>query len=352
MQGQSRQGARPSRATQSWKEADAGAGAWRPVSLGGYWLHFMCFAVVALVVAWAGAAFAEDAVGREASGNSDPGAVSMDADTSPQLRFFGAEQGINRQINDIVLGRYGDLWLGTMDGLARYDGRGFRFWRREAGASESLPDNSVAALHVDAAGTLWAATWTGLVTMDTRKQRMRRVRAVGANAACLEQITVMDSLEGTLWMVTTGGLVCARRPDGALHVVRLQHLPDDGTELFSPTAFLVESADRLLLGGEYGLVRLHLRPGGTEADVERLTSSATTDLGRDPDGSIWVGHADGLVRIGVDGGFAPSPWQLPDKGAMSAVLSRQDGSYWIIASRALYRRDSQGDASRSPALLP
>ena len=71
----------------------------------------------------------------------------------------------------------GYLWLATPDGLARYDGVGFRIWRNIPGDPGSLPGNNVQALHVDAQDRIWIASEAGgLSVLDARRQQLRHYR--------------------------------------------------------------------------------------------------------------------------------------------------------------------------------
>src|SRR5262245_11963333 len=55
----------------------------------------------------------------------------------------------------------GYLWLGTSEGLVRFDGYQFVTYTRENGV---LPSSSILALHVGIKGTLWIGTNEGLAS--------------------------------------------------------------------------------------------------------------------------------------------------------------------------------------------
>src|SRR5688572_32280184 len=66
---------------------------------------------------------------------------------TPRPRQITVADGLpSNRINGITEDHNGYLWIATSDGLARYDGIGFRIWRAEHG----LRDNFVWAVHVDA----------------------------------------------------------------------------------------------------------------------------------------------------------------------------------------------------------
>ena len=74
---------------------------------------------------------------------------------TPRPRQITVADGLpSNRINGITEDQNGYLWIATSDGLARYDGIGFRIWRAEHG----LRDNFVWAVHVDARNRVWIGT--------------------------------------------------------------------------------------------------------------------------------------------------------------------------------------------------
>ena len=59
-------------------------------------------------------------------------------------------------ITALVQTRDGYLWLGTNDGVVRFDG--VRFTVYNAGNTPEIPSNRIVSLHEDGAGTLWILT--------------------------------------------------------------------------------------------------------------------------------------------------------------------------------------------------
>jgi signal transduction histidine kinase/ligand-binding sensor domain-containing protein/CheY-like chemotaxis protein len=86
------------------------------------------------------------------------------------LRFkrLTAEQGLSQSsVNCFLEDSRGYMWIGTEDGLNRYDGYEFSVFKNEPGNSNSLPDNSISAIVEDFKGNLWIGTrHEGLVKYD------------------------------------------------------------------------------------------------------------------------------------------------------------------------------------------
>ncbi len=55
----------------------------------------------------------------------------------------------------------GFLWVGTQNGLARWDGYHFRTYKADPSIPGTLPDNVIRQLRTDTLGRLWIATNSG-----------------------------------------------------------------------------------------------------------------------------------------------------------------------------------------------
>jgi len=85
--------------------------------------------------------------------------VSLSVAASNRVRFknWNTENGLPQNaVNSIVQTPDGYLWLGTFDGLARFDGARFKIFKKSN--TPALPMNRMLSLYVDAAGRLWI--WT------------------------------------------------------------------------------------------------------------------------------------------------------------------------------------------------
>src|SRR5262249_17500591 len=80
------------------------------------------------------------------------------------MRFenFGLDAGLSElAVNAIAQDSYGFLWVGTEDGLDRYDGYRFVHFTHDSASPQSVPENFIADLSFDAVGNLWIATEGG-----------------------------------------------------------------------------------------------------------------------------------------------------------------------------------------------
>ena len=246
---------------------------------------------------------------------------------TPRLRQMTVADGLpSNVVYALAEDRSGYLWIGTSDGLARYDGVGFRVWRKEDG----LPANAVHDLHVDADNRLWVATTGGLVALDREYGRFHRRDAPGPDAE--EQVvwSVAGTGDGAIWFGTGSSGLGRIDPDGSLE--RFMPDPEDPRSLPSAGVPLLATGP----GGELW--------AGTRGGLARWTGDGfdtVQGLPGDPmllwlaatgEGQLWVGLPQGAGLVGPDGRFSGElPWQEDvHAGRIYSVLLRDSGGqYWL-----------------------
>src|SRR5512143_3861932 len=99
--------------------------------------------------------------------------------------------------------RFGYMWIGTQDGLNRYDGHTFTVYKNDPDDPDSLSYNSINALMEDRAGQIWIATWGGgLNRFDPRTQQFTRFQHDPDNPLSVSDDIVTSLLQdasGTIW---------------------------------------------------------------------------------------------------------------------------------------------------------
>ncbi len=107
--------------------------------------------------------------------------------------------------------RQGYIWIGTQDGLNRYDGYHITQYKHDPENPNSLSQNSVIALLEDADGYLWVGTWGGgLNRLDPQTGHFTRYLPDPQNPASLSNPIVTDIFQdeqgSVLGGATLGGL--------------------------------------------------------------------------------------------------------------------------------------------------
>ncbi|HNL39827.1 MAG TPA: two-component regulator propeller domain-containing protein, partial [Saprospiraceae bacterium] len=89
----------------------------------------------------------------------------------PGITFshYGSDDGLpNDNISALAFDREGFLWIGTTDGLARFDGRRFDSFRHVENDPLTIPYNVIYGIQTDPMGRLWVSTEQGLCWYDAQ----------------------------------------------------------------------------------------------------------------------------------------------------------------------------------------
>ena len=269
--------------------------------------------------------------------------------------------------------RQGFVWIGTQDGLNRFDGHRFEVYKRDPADDTSLLDNFVRTLFEDRDGKIWILTQQpGVVhRFDPVTETFQRfVDVPGDPTSFGPGLTfpgmVHQDRDGMLWFATNLGISKLDPETGK--VQRLTIDPGRPDTLAAPVASMYETSDGVLWLGTFGgglHRRLEPGPDGQErfrrfvqdGSPGSLANNTVNALFEDSRGRFWVGTGGGVDHM-VDretGVFelwsskSPAPLTLladavprnvpgsalPLRGA---ILEDSHGELWVMTVGGLHRR--------------
>ncbi|MFC5860756.1 two-component regulator propeller domain-containing protein [Acidicapsa dinghuensis] len=251
---------------------------------------------------------------------------------------WNSESGLpQNSVHAVAQTANGYVWLGTEEGLTRFDGVAFKTYNH--GDFPGLPSDFIQALEAGKDGVLWVGTDSGLAMVRPRAdggasdnpKTIARIDALtGKNVTALR----MDA--GVLWVGTTQGLFRIEngevrtwlRPE-SLDKVEVHALARDGSgTIWAATA----SGLFAIRGGEIE-ARWTAQNG--------LPNDSVASVAAARDGSIWAGFpVGGLVKI-ADGHLIKPDVKLPAKTVLG-LLSDRDGNLWMALDRQGIGRLSNG----------
>ena len=256
-----------------------------------------------------------------------------------QFRLLDIKDGLpSLSVNAIAQDRTGYLWVGTKDGLARFDGSGFKVFRHIQGDPQSMPSNYVQTLHVDGSNRIWVGIeGYGVFRFNPDKEAFTPLDLLpGADGAALDIWAISSDRHGSVWFGSFGRGLFRLRPDGRVS----QYLPKSG-EPGPPDENILSLAHdkdgRLWIATSSGIV--HWKNGRfLPFDNDRLVSKVVITLMPDADAGMWLGTQGGLDHALPDGRIEHPAWnaQLSDPRIM-AVLSEPSGVRWFVARSGLNR---------------
>ncbi|MGH8050003.1 MAG: two-component regulator propeller domain-containing protein [Arenimonas sp.] len=222
---------------------------------------------------------------------------------TPQFRLVTVADGLpSSTLYAITQDKKGYLWIASKDGLARYDGVGYKTYRHAPGDENSLPGNVVQALHVDSRDQLWIAVeGQGVSRLNAERTELTHYRKSTHPQMGSDDIWAMTSTsDGSLWLGTYGGGL--HRMDASGTIKRFMPNKNDVNSLPSDTivSLAVDTQDRLWIGTTKGLCVWNGKSFSRIKTVDPV-SNFIMQLISDKDGSVWVGTRNGLLHLSADG---------------------------------------------------
>ncbi len=266
----------------------------------------------------------------------------------------------------------GFMWIGTQDGLDRWDGYQIEVFKRDPDDPASLFDNFITNLWQDSDGRFWIfhGSGEGITLLDPLRRTFRRLvhdpadaRSLGPSARFFNGRAVFEDSGGRVWLGTGGGGINLVDKT-TLKVERLRHDEDDPESLaHDDVNQIFEASDGTLwisTGG--GLQkRLSLSGDGRERfatykhdpeNPESLPDDEVLGVLEDTGGKLWVGTNKGLARFDVERASAERFLQGSDYPRVAGAagdpfafpgLIDKRGWLWVgtRAGLAVFERDAE-----------
>ncbi len=228
----------------------------------------------------------------------------------------------------------GYLWLGTEEGLVRFDG--VRFTVYSTRTTPELHGDQISALLVDNRQNLWIGTQGGGLSCF-RHGRFIPFRFQDRLSSS-SILSLYEDSRGALWIGTDGdGLI--RFENGTMHAfTKADGLADNSVFALSGNA-----PGTLWIGTHNGLSRLTGNKFVTFSSKDGLGSNYIRSIYADRNGIVWIGtNGGGLCRLSSDGLARYTQKDGLTDGTITALKEDNAGTLWIGTLNGGLNRFSHG----------
>ncbi len=240
--------------------------------------------------------------------------LSAQDDNEKELSFYtyklSVDAGLSQSNTYAIMKDYEDfIWIGTDDGLNRYDGYEFKVFNKNPNDSNSIADDKVWVLFEDSKDQFWIGTnLGGLNLFDRDSQTFRKYMhdPDQENSISNNSITcIFEDSESRLWVGTLWGLNVF---DQETESFRSFYRNPDGTGIAHNEIQGIDEKDRdIWVATKSGLSVLDM-DDFTITNLLQSSSESTSYINSrleclyiSKDGDIWVGtNGAGLVRYDED----------------------------------------------------
>ncbi|MBN2814277.1 MAG: GAF domain-containing protein [Bacteroidales bacterium] len=240
----------------------------------------------------------------------------------------------------------GFIWIGTEDGLNKYDGYNFTVFKPRPDDPFSLSSSRILSIAEDSRQNLWVGTNGGGVSKyDRKSNRFYVMGAKGKDSLVLNGGAIHSILTlkpGELWLGSSQGLALLDDASG-----KFINLSDNHTELLAlaaiPVNVLLSHSGYIWIGTTQGLFRydtLQKSVGqylNNPFDEQSIPDNDVTALLSDDNGNIIIGTRRGLALLDINTDqLTRMPLSPQTNGTgfpgIKSLLFDNDGELWIATN--------------------
>ncbi|MGI9532542.1 hybrid sensor histidine kinase/response regulator transcription factor [Lutimonas sp.] len=217
-----------------------------------------------------------------------------------KLKFhsLNVEDGLpNNTVNAIVQDSLGFIWIGTNDGLCRYDGMNYRYYKESLKEHNGLSNNFVQSLFLDKDGKLWIMTDQGLNKYDPTFERFDTYTV--DDGLSYNSVTKMtQGADGMYYIGTYGGGLDVF--NGEEFIRNFSPNSDDPLASFLISDIEIQGENSLWVATWYsGICKIDLKDGSVKnfgSGENTITPSGRiNDIYLDQSGFLWIATDKGLT---------------------------------------------------------
>lgn len=218
------------------------------------------------------------------------------------FRYYQVEDGLSSNtVYSLIQDSRGFIWIGTEDGLNRFDGYEFRIFRNVSRDESSVLSNHIYTLFEDETGNIWAGTEKGISIYDYQAGKFKTLDIKTKKGVQVKGNirSIVGDKDGNIWIcVYEQGVFRLSRDKNTLDFygfdnskVTCLYKDKDGDLWVSAT----KNPDRILRFDKSGN---RFVPGLPDTDPGLLSNMSFYSMTEDSFGTLWIGSWDkGLFAI-------------------------------------------------------
>ncbi|MEX2603688.1 MAG: two-component regulator propeller domain-containing protein [Gracilimonas sp.] len=252
------------------------------------------------------------------------------------------QQGLSQSTGKAILQDHkGYMWIGTQDGLNKYNGYEITVYKNDQGDSSSLGYDDIATLYEDSQNNLWVGTLGGGLNLYNREMdNFTRIKVneefPGIGLTDNTVFSIMEDRSGNLWIGTNNGLNI--RMKGEDEYRHLYSVPNDPTTISNDYIEKVfqDSRGTIWIGSLHGLDTYNKETDAFFRYTEELGDIHIQEIYETDDGILWFATAErGLLQYNyADDSFVfhshdPNDQDSIADNSIFAILEDSRGVLWI-----------------------
>ena len=268
----------------------------------------------------------------------------------------------NVNSNVIIQDKFGFLWIGTEDGLNRYDGYNFKVYKNVPGNDATLIDNRIWDIAEDEKGNLWIATHDGVSYFDRLKNEFRNYDldslVIGKPERFPKSVSAYVDKKKRVWIGSIwGGILMYNAAEDKFKKIKVE---SDVTPQFDASYGFVENNKKVIVNHfGYGLVEynevansfdvIKFNENGVQPDFTSV-DNRITELYLDHTNTLWIVSDFFIYKMNLETNELKEIVEFEAKNVFdiwrlfTGLAQDDEGNIWIAKDiRGIYKFDGVSD---------
>ena len=203
---------------------------------------------------------------------------------------------------DIIEDQQGYLWIATLDGLYRFDGKEFEKYRQSSSHDGALSSNRIISLLENNQGQLLIGFSDGSIDIsDIGKRKFKPlIKFQGIGRGKVNSMIQDD--HQNYWLGTDQGLFIVKLVRDTLFDITRTFIQDEGTFITNDLrvrTLLLDEEKNIWIGAKEGLFLYRSNKSSVKGpfEIENETIYNIRDIAMDREKRIWIGSSEGQIKI-------------------------------------------------------
>lgn len=242
-------------------------------------------------------------------------------------------------VRHIASDKFGYIWLGTLNGLNRFNGYDVKIFQHQAHDSLSLPDNAIQALFCDQEGSFWVALSKGIYKYNYNNSHF--TFQPGSESFITRKI--VQGGKNLVYVSSDRGMVSFNTKTGSFDFIHESSNGPGNNLLDKPINDFCLLAGKMYISTDSGMVVYDTRTYSTQrVNLAPLQNNMVEKLATDHAGNLWISYTENNnLVLKTDTGFTKyevyqqflSPRNKYKDNQVSAIFTDNKGRVWISTNR-------------------
>lgn len=270
-------------------------------------------------------------------------------DNAVNFQSLTVKDGIsNNYITKILQDSRGYIWIGTADGLNRYDGSGVRTYNYSYENEKSLNSTYITALAEDSNGNMWVGTGGGLSIINMKTNEVTRIENnynSDYSISTYHVTAIFKDNNDTMWVGTSNGLNVYDEQTGKF----IKHYAEEGNSNSLTNNYITD-----IKQSKDGNIVVATKSGAIYIDINTFELSQMRDIHKndkyiysidfDNDYKTWYSTKSGIYYIGdnkIQSIYFDVDIEERINTDISYILCDSQDNIWFASSNGLIKYEQK-----------